>query len=493
MMSELNLENYQHLFPNQETRKLLDNQLLNKDIWHQVDDLKLEVPEHLSKWIFNFTEIYQEQLKILAKAYILTKCKLLRSLTLNVHLTTIKKFSVFLRVNNIDNLEKIDNLIFENFDSYLCSQGLSRRTICHHYINLSSFFDTCRLEGWINVNTYWFQGRKTSISLNNKRIDYIPEEVWNQLEENLHLLPEQLQRMVLIIRTTGLRIGELVNLPLNCLRKRNEQWRLRLKETEKYQIEDELPINIPELVLVIQEQQNYIKQTFGSSYNHLFCSLYKERVMNKDEKCHLKRPVAKIMKLVSFNKWLNLLAKTANIRDSSGVVWKFSSHQFRRTIATIMTNAGIRDLIIQKYLRHRSPDMLSYYQHIMKEVLGQEYEELLKEKKYVDITGKVVDFYKPTNPITTILRQKMYQITTQYGECHRPTLKNPCPTVNSCWRCKEWRVSSEDLEYLKEDLQRVENELKIAETLGMLRQQQGLENDRNILRNYIIALENNYD
>ncbi len=487
------MKNYQHLFQNQEIRRLLDNHLLNKDIWHQVDDLGLEVSEHLSIWTLNFTEIHQEQLKILAKVYILIKCKLLRSVTLNGHLTTLRKFSNFLRVKNIDKLEEIDNLVFDNLDSYLCSQGLSKPTICQYYINLSSFFDTCRLEGWINVNTYWFQGRKTSISLNNERIDYIPEEVWNQLEENLHLLPEQLQRMVLIIRTTGLRIGELVNLPLNCLRKRNEQWRLRLKETEKYEIEDELPINIPELVLVIQEQQNYIKQTFGSSYNHLFCTLYKARVVNKDEKCHLKKPVAKVMKSVNFNRWLNWLAKTAHICDSSGMVWKFSSHQFRRTIATIMTNVGIRDLIIQKYLRHRSPDMLSYYKHIMKEVLEKEYEELIKEKKYVDITGKVVDSYKPTNPITTLLRHKMFQITTQYGECHRPTLKNPCPTVNACWRCKEWRVSNEDLEDLKEDLQRVENELQIAEALGMLRQQQGLENDRNILRKCIIALGNNYD
>lgn len=72
----------------------------------------------------------------------------------------------------------------------------------------------------------------------------------------------------------------------------------------------------------------------------------------------------------------------------------------------------------------------------------------------------------------------MYQITTQYGECHRPTLKEPCQTVNACWRCTQWLVSSEELPYLKQDLLRVEEEIGIADKLGMTRQQKGLEHDR---------------
>ncbi|WP_207713998.1 hypothetical protein [Scytonema sp. UIC 10036] len=154
-----------------------------------------------------------------------------------------------------------------------------------------------------------------------------------------------------------------------------------------------------------------------------------------------------------------------------------------------MTNAGVRDLIIQKYLRHRSLDMQRHYKHILKQVLGAEYEELMQEKKYVDITG-LVSRHQPKNPITEFVRRKMYQITTQYGECHRPTLKAPCPTVNACWRCEHWRASTDDLVYLKSDLQRVESEIKIAEDLGMIRQRQGLESDRNNLINLIKRLEN---
>lgn len=158
-----------------------------------------------------------------------------------------------------------------------------------------------------------------------------------------------------------------------------------------------------------------------------------------------------------------------------------------------MTNAGVRDLIIQKYLRHRSPDMQNHYKHLLKQVLGDEYQELIKETKYVDNTGKIVATHKPKNPITELLRRKMYQITTQYGECHRPVLKSPCQTVNACWRCEYWLTSTDDLNALKDDFQRIGVELEIANQLGMVRQQQGLVSDQRSLAIRIQGLEETND
>lgn len=217
-MNEYQLrENNSHLLRNLETKKLLQNELLNKDVWHTVNDLGIKLVEHRRNYIFNFQEIYPLELNLLVKLYVLTKHKLITCNTLNGHIYSIKKFSFFLKISSINYLE-LNNKTFEDFDYYLHSQGLADGTISACYIHLASFFDTCRQEGWLDINTYWFQGRKSRSRYNSNEIDYIPEEVWNQLEENLHLLPEQLQRMVLIIRTIGLRIGELLNLPYNCLR-----------------------------------------------------------------------------------------------------------------------------------------------------------------------------------------------------------------------------------------------------------------------------------
>ena len=472
---------------NVEAKKLLNNPLLQKDVWRTIEDLGLDVNQHQKVLTITFKLIEQDWLKLLTKLYVLIRSQRKYSaMYLRNDVGSLACFSQFISSKFIFTLEQINNQLFEEFDYYLRSlksqmtkKPLSEKTIASHYLTLANFFNLCRQEGWLNVNTYWFKGR-IKISNSSHKVEYIPEEIWQQLDEHLHYLPEPIQRMVLIIRGTGLRVGELLNLPLDCLRQRGKQWRLRFL-TEKYLTEDELPI-CEELVIVIKEQQEYIKHHFDNSYNYLFNS-------NRPTGDHKYRPAPKVMNSPTFNHWLNRLAKEHNICTEKGKIWHFRSHQFRKTFATVMTNAGVRDLIIQKYLRHRSPDMQNYYKHLLKQVIGDEYQKLMEESSYVDNTGKIVATHKPSNPITELMRRKMYQISTQYGECHRPILKSPCQTVNACWRCEHWRTSTDDLNALREDYQRIETELEIADNLGMVRQKQGLSDDKQKLKIRIQVLE----
>lgn len=466
---------------NVETKQLLNNPLLQKDIWRTIEDLGLKVNEHQKVLTISFKSLEQDWLKLLVKLYILIRSQRnLSPMYLKTDVFYLNRFSQFIQQRSISSPEQINNQLFEEFDYYLRSLKLSSRSISLHYMTLINFFNLCRQEGWLKVNTYWFKGRYKNSTPKNDEIEYIPEEIWQQLDEHLYHLPEPIQRMIVVIRGTGVRIGELLNLPLDCLRQRGKQWRLRLV-TEKYQTEDELPICV-ELVVVIQEQQEYIIQHFGDRYNKLFGS------SDGGNYC---KPAPRVMSAGTFNRWLNRLGTKYNICTHDGQLWHFKSHQFRKTIATVMTNAGVRDLIIQKYLRHRSPDMQNYYKHLLKQVLRDEYQELMKENKYIDSTGKIVATHKPKNPITELLRRKMYQITTQYGECHRPVLKSPCQTVNACWQCIHWLTSTDDLNALKDDLQRIEAELEIANQLGMVRQQQGLVKDQQSLAIRVKGLEKN--
>ncbi|WP_009630384.1 tyrosine-type recombinase/integrase [Synechocystis sp. PCC 7509] len=483
---ELILEkNYPFFSQSQEIKQLLKNPLLKKNVWQTVEDLGLKIKDHQKISTINFNGFSQHWFELSVKVYTLVKAKIGFSVsTIKIYVGSLKTFSCFLKTQSIDNPAKISNQTFESFDYYLKTKKITEGTTEGYYKALCSFFEFCRIENLFNVNTYWFKGKFKLRCPTNEQINYIPENIWNQLEQNLYYFPETLQRMVLVIRTTGMRIGELLNMPFDCLRKRKSQWRLRFT-TEKFNIEDELPIPL-ELVAVIKEQQYYIRQNLDKDYEKLFCgSNAKTNVSNK----LIFQPQPKVMSGSTFNKWLNRLAKKSNICSHEGELWHFTSHQFRRTVATVMTNAGVRDLIIQKYLRHRSPNMQRHYKHLLKQVLGEEYQELMREKKYVDIAGKVITTYQPKNPITELIRRKMHSFTTQYGECHRPIVKSPCQTVNACWRCEHWRTSNEDLVYLKEDLKRVEEELKTAQVLKMVRQQQGLENDQNSLMSCIKGLE----
>ena len=492
------IEQSPHKFWQQVPRDLLQNPLLQKDIWLVKEDLGLSIPAHRSLRTINFSSITNDWFKLCLKLYTLLRTKSgCAAATVYRGVVILTRFFYFLRGQSVKDFDQIDNQIFEAYEYHLVGElKLRPRTVESHLSNLAIFFDTCRLEGWFEVNTYWFKGKRPRHNQlpKNAEIEYIPESVWNQLDQNLKYLPEPIQRMVILLRCTGVRVGELCNLPFDCLRKRGEQWRIRFT-TEKYDLEDELPIVMPDLVAVIKEQQEYIKQQFGDSYDKLFCgnlgrNQYSKKSTDDGEVQKLVfYPKPEVMSWRSFSHWLNKLAKMCKICTKDGQLWHFRSHQFRRTVATVMTNAGVRDLIIQKYLRHRSPRMLLHYQHFLKQAMQSEYEELLREKKYVDISGKVVANHKPTNPLTELMRRKMYQITTQYGECHRPILKSQCQTVNACWRCQHWRTSTDDLPYLKDDLLRVSKELETANKLGMTRQKQGLEEDRNNLLNCIKGLE----
>lgn len=472
---------YDGLFEKEVPSQLLQNPLLQKDIWRTKEDLKIKLLNHKKILTINFKRISIDWLKILTKVYVLYRVSQGKGIcTIDGDITAIKKFNDFLEKHTSFSTKNIQNDTFEQFEYWLNSQNLKENTIGKYYESLSSFLDTCRLEGWLDVNTYYFQGKKNRIVTNV--INYIPEEVWNQLEEKLHYFPEPMQRKVLIIRTLGLRIGELLNLSLDCLRKRENQWRLRLKETEKIKIEDELPVPL-DLVPVIKEQQKYIKKQFKDSYKKLFCA------NSQKSRGFEFNPKKNIMRTGNFNCWLNKLAEKHNICSKDGEVWHFTSHQFRRTVGTIMTNAGVRDLIIQKYLRHRNPDMQKNYKHLLKEVIGVEYQELIQEKNFVNIEGKLVATHKPQNAIEEYMRLRMHQITTQQGECHRSNLKKPCPTVNGCWRCGDWMTSERDLPYLKQDLERLKNELKKAEKLGMVRVVKEIQKDLNHLQIRINTLE----
>ena len=485
----LAVETHLQLDQNQTARQLLKNPLLSKDIWQTREDLSLKINAHRRQLTINFTEISPDWFKLLVKLYVLVRAKPNSPVQTIVHeINRLREFSRLLKTLPIYSPDDIDSSVFEAFEYRLKRKRVKESTVQGYYKALNNFFNTCRLEGWLDVNTYWFKGKFKTIHPKNDEIEYIPEEVWNQVDKNLHVLPEPLQRMVLLIRTLGLRVGELLNLPFDCLRKRHEEWYLRV-ETEKINEEDEILICEPLLIAVIKQQQNYIRQHFEQSYQKLFCVSKRWGVRREGIDTLTFSPLPRTMSLKSFNNWLNRFAKKCNICTKDGKLWHFSSHQFRRTLATASFNAGVDSLIIQHSLRHRTPEMLKHYVSRNQKVLKSEFEALIKEKKYVNVEGRIVDLYQPQNPIEELVRRKMYQVTTQYGECHRSILKASCQTVNACWRCSHWRTTTEDLPHLKQDLTRIEKELEIVKREGLIKLQQGLEGDQKNLKNCVETLE----
>lgn len=106
------LDNYEDLFEEKPPSQLLLNPLLQKDIWHTVDDLNLKISPHQKVFTLNFKTISLDWFRLLVKLYILVKAKPNQpSTTINGFVIYLRGFSKFLAEKHIDNPKQINNEI----------------------------------------------------------------------------------------------------------------------------------------------------------------------------------------------------------------------------------------------------------------------------------------------------------------------------------------------------------------------------------------------
>lgn len=432
------------------------------DIW-TAEQLGLNRAIHDSRKssILNFGAIKQDWLKYYAKRFIQYSASNKEYATLQSHyMSTFKCFSVFISkgcfLGGISNVNR--NLMIE-YVSYISQKGLSPITRGKRLSALSLFFETGVNNEWFQVPPYLIL--KEDYPKRGKTLPrYIPEEVMQQLNQHFTALPEPIMRMTLVIQECGMRIGELCQLPLNCLKDDGKgQYRIQFMRW-KMKTEESLPISL-ELAQVIKEQQQYIRENFQDNFEYLFCGRKASSIFQPDPK---------VISIDSFVSHLNRLAEEFDIKDNSGKRWHFQTHQFRHTVGTRMINNGVPQHIVQRYLGHESPTMTAVYAHIHDETLRKEIE------KYHDT--RVVNFQGETAELEeTVLASgddlEWFKKTVQaraleHGYCARPKLLGDCdiPGFDGCYNCPHWRTNKNFLPVLKDTLERTDNVLNKARNCG---------------------------
>lgn len=286
-----------------------------------------------------------------------------------------------------------------------------------------------------------------------------------QLNQHLDVLPKPVIRMVLVLQETGLRVGELLRLPINCLKHNTGGHPFVQYMGWKMSKENTKPIS-PELAKVIQEQQQYIRQHLGEKFEYLFCA--RETGKYRDKNPFHPRP--KIMGDSSFIKFLKDLAENFDIKDSSGKRWNFQSHQFRHTVGTRMVNLGVPLHIIQRYLGHTSPAMTMVYAHIHDETLRIEVEKY-HESRVVNFQGETAELEETVLSSDDDLewfKKNVQARALEHGYCARPKVLGDCdiPGFDGCYNCPHWRTNKNFLPILRETLERTLQVLDKAQKYG---------------------------
>jgi integrase/recombinase XerD len=432
------------------------------DIW-TADHLGYERGIH-KHYKLNFGYIQQPWLKYYFKKFILylSSTRLAFS-TLIGKVNYINIFSKFLQeICYTQEFEGIKRALIIEYFTYLKNNQYSYSQHTHCISTIKTFFETGILNNWFQVEPALI--RPEDWLKEPKRLPrFIPEEVMQQLNQHLDSLPEPIMRMVLIDIECGFRIGELLRLKLDCLKSDGKGgWYIQY-QMYKMNKEHTKPIS-KELANVIQEQQAYIQQLFGNSFSYLFCG--RGRLTTGG----LILPEPKLMTSASFIRHLKKLAQQFEIKDQSGKLWNFQTHQFRHTVGTRMINAGVPQHIVQRYLGHESPEMTMVYAYIFDETLRKEVEKY-HELRVVNFQGEVTELEETvlsSNDDLEWFKKNVQARALEHGYCARPKVLGDCdiPGFDGCYNCPHWRTNKNFLPVLKDTLERTNNVLEKAQNCG---------------------------
>ncbi len=196
-----------------------------------------------------------------------------------------------------------------------------------------------------------------------------------------------------------------------------------------------IPLVNDEVVAAIQAQQRDIRERWGTACPYLFPSL---------------RSPTKPFQQGTFSTLLNGWAIAQDIRDRTGRVYRFQSHQFRHSVGMRLINDDVPLDVISRLLGHRSITMTEVYARKRAETVRAELARAHQRNKTVDYAGQVVSGDpRADDPDIALLRQGLRGQVLPLGSCGRLQVLGPCDHENKCLSCNFWLTSRHDLPGLK--------------------------------------------
>lgn len=440
-----------------------------KDIW----DLKqMGVGTNLSQSNvkLSFLMIHQEWLRSAVKPYLKYCLPLYSAGTCRTRVQSLACFSDFLTEEHPQATAKaITRKLLLDYLNYL-----QRRMGCasskNHVLNLRNFLEMSHREGWLPIGPERMIYDEEVPRPPKPQPRYLPTSVLDQLNRHLGELKAPWRRMILILEECGMRISELLQLPVDCLTQDARGTHYLRYMQGKVRRENAIPVSA-EIAGLVQQQQAEVRAS---------------RVVSD-----LLFPNSKggVLKQASFAHRINRLAYDHDIRGADGKLFRFQAHQFRHTVGTRMINLGVPHHIIQRYLGHKGPEMTSRYPHIHDTTMRDKLSEYLKSS-LVDVTGRTVtqDGPNDSSDLQWFTRNIMAQALTN-GFCAIPTVAGPCPHPNACLNCAHFRTDITFLEVHRAELRETEQIIGKAEANGWARQIEMNARKRTSLINIVTALE----
>jgi len=200
------------------------------------------------------------------------------------------------------------------------------------------------------------------------------------------LIQRKLQRrddlpsnVLLLLRHTGMRIGDCVDLSVDCLRTLGpDQWAIHVP-LGKLKTERWVPVD--SLVCQLVDRLRSLRPPAAPNAGRLL----------------LPRPRGRYMLI------RRLRAALQNVVAAAGIPARIVPHQFRHTYGTEMLRAGVSFTAVMKLLGHKSPDMTLQYLEITQPDLQREYRLARSQPRHLAPSRTVSSGSPPRADLATLI------------------------------------------------------------------------------------------
>ena len=451
---------------------------LDGDVWNIVDNDKDS--QYFGKnFKFDFSYISSEDIKDVVKDYVWqnyrVRNKTLSNLyrELNSHLAWFNEFAERHKIYSFSN---ITNTEIEHYISFLRTSisSLTKKPLSYRYQKrcvdtLKGVIYWCQLHRPNDVPTTEIFTGNEYIGVNRKlKIDFIPDDIVAQINEALKTEENPyLKYGIIILQSTGMRIGDLLKLRIDCIKPHlisgyTIEWTQHKGRKDKapMPVRSECVIAVEKLIEITAELRDKANEKDKDTL-----MIWRVPVGNGYVKTGTVQNISSGTFALT---WFRKFIKDNNIKDANGDYYNLTSHQFRRTLGTDMLSKGTNINVIQQVLGHSDPSVTKRF---YADVKDKERAEVFKS---IGVIGNINQIQ--SSAFDNVSEFEWFKTNKDKGACMcdgyctKPVIDGKiCDRLlkrQKCYTCSRYITTPEYLEAHKQHLANLEKQLEEGAIYG---------------------------
>lgn len=413
----------------------------------------------------NFTNIYPQWYRLKVKKYLhyLIKSRTYSPNYIQDQNYALKQLGEVIQQYQLQGKSDISRQVILSFlDACNTNQN---GTINNKLRNIKQFLE------WLELDVQYLIRNRDFLKENKSNADWLDKVTREAIKQNLSKIPAPIAHHYLVLEYTAARPGDLCQIAFDCLVEENGNWYIKFYQSKVERWHKILATR--EIRRVIEEQQKWIRQTFGSDYPYLFCHFRSFQETAYPDFANIRAlpqpPKVKIA-MNPMVRIIRMLIEKEDIRSANGQKPHFTGKIIRPSrLQEVRTKYGMEAARLYADHKSSSTTFRHYAPPTREQVASVDlpFQELLMnpDNKFLPWQSLPESLLK--NPQAHELDLEIAPRLVVYGHCALNP-KTPCP-VNlfpKCYGCSSFRPSTGKLPLYERQYQGEQQRLTEAEASG---------------------------